>query len=716
MPTRINSTLLYLLNASLVALVALTAADANADEQVLKPNQSKTAIFDGETLNGWQAVPADCASDWQVKNGMIVGTGTQKRLSYLTWNNQKLTNFDLSLSYRLHGKGNTGIEVRSQADPSGKRPLIGYHADLGHPGIGKHILGAWDFHFTNRKEHRCDRGTNLVINLSDEATRTKLVSPIEQKGILHDQWNQVRIVARKNHFKFFINGQLSSEFTDNYTNGQFSQGGIGLQVHDPGMKVEFKDIYLTEVSRPVPDKSPNVLLIAIDDLNDWVGCLGGHPQASSPNIDRLAKRGTLFTNAHCQAPICNPSRTSIMYGLRPSTSGVYMNAPKPWTVTGLKENVTLSRHFAANGYKTYTTGKIYHTSGLPDGDFDVVGPRPGQRLKIDQRLVTPKKEGANGLWDFGAQSYDEKLFQDHQTASWAIDQIQAHETTRRTSANPQTAKPFFMAIGFYRPHVPFYSPKRIFDQIPLDEIELPLVNPNDRDDLPAIASELMVAPAAPDHAWFVKSSNWRRAVQSYLSCIRFTDEQVGRLLDTVYQSPLADNTIVILYSDHGFFLGEKERWAKQSLWERATRVPFIIVQPGGKQGQVCSQPAELLSIYPTLIDLCGLSARDELEGNSLIPLLNDPKATWHHPALTTHGKDNHSVRTDTHRYIRYRDGSEELYDLRSDPNEWTNIANQPEMETLKSKLKKQIPVKNADPAIGPQRQKKNSAKQRSGLQ
>jgi len=720
MPTRINFTLLSLLNASLVALVTLTVADANAnanaDEQFLQPNLSKTAIFDGETLNGWQAVPADCASDWQVKNGMIVGTGTQKRLSYLTWNNQKLTDFDLSLSYRLHGKGNTGIEIRSQADPSGKRPLIGYHADLGHPGIGKHILGAWDFHFTGRKEHRCDRGTNLVINLSDEATRTNLVSPIEQNGILHDQWNQVRIVARKNHFKFFINGQLSSEFTDNYTNGQFSQGGIGLQVHDPGMKVEFKDIYLTEVSTPAPDQSPNVLLIAIDDLNDWVGCLGGHPQASSPNIDRLAKRGTLFTNAHCQAPICNPSRTSIMYGLRPSTSGVYMNAPKPWTVAGLKENVTLSRHFAANGYKTYTTGKIYHTSGLPDGDFDVVGPRPGQRLKIDRRLVTPKKEGANGLWDFGAQSYDEKLFQDHQTASWAIDQIRAHETTRHTSANPQTAKPFFMAIGFYRPHVPFYSPKRIFDQIPLDEIELPLVNPNDRNDLPAIASELMVAPAAPDHAWFVKSSNWRRAVQSYLSCIRFTDEQVGRLLDTIYQSPLADNTIVILYSDHGFFLGEKERWAKQSLWERATRVPFIIVQPGGKQGQVCSQPAELLSIYPTLIDLCGLSPRDELEGNSLIPLLNDPKATWDHPALTTHGKDNHSVRTDAHRYIRYRDGSEELYDLRSDPNEWTNIANQPEMETLKSKLKKQIPVKNADPAIGPQRQKKNRAKQKSGLQ
>ena len=709
MPTRKNSTLFYLLNASLIALVALTAANANADDQFRNSNHGKTAIFDGETLNGWQAVPADCASDWQVKNGVIVGTGTEKRLSYLTWNNQNLTDFDLSLSYRLHGKGNTGIEVRAQSDPSGKRPLIGYHADLGHPGIGKHILGAWDFHFTNRKEHRCDRGTSLVINLSDEATRTKLVSPVQPNDVLPDQWNQVRIVARKNHLKFYINGQLSSEFTDNHSTSQLNHGRIGLQIHDPGMKVEFKDIYLTEVSIPAP-QPPNVLMIAIDDLNDWVGCLGGHPQASSPNIDRLAKRGTLFTNAHCQAPICNPSRTSIMYGLRPSTSGVYMNAPKPWTVAGLKKKVTLSRHFAAHGYKTYTTGKIYHTSGLPEGDFDVVGPRPGQRLKIDQRLIASKKEGANGLWDFGAQLYDENLFQDHQTASWAIDQIQAHQTNKRTSANPEGTKPFFMAIGFYRPHVPFYSPKRIFDQIPLDEIELPLVNPNDRDDLPAIANELMVAPAAPDHAWFVESSNWQRAVQSYLSCIRFTDEQVGRLLDTVFQSKLADNTIVILYSDHGFFLGEKERWAKQSLWERATRVPFIIAQPGGNKGQICSQPAELLSIYPTLIELCGLSPRNELEGNSLAPLLKDPEAIWPHPALTTHGKDNHSVRTSTHRYIRYRDGSEELYDLQNDPNEWNNIASQREMETLKSQLRKQIPFKNAEPAIGPQRRKRNSPK------
>ncbi|NIP98313.1 MAG: sulfatase-like hydrolase/transferase, partial [Akkermansiaceae bacterium] len=199
------------------------------------------------------------------------------------------------------------------------------------------------------------------------------------------------------------------------------------------------------------EQPPNVLLIAIDDLNDWVGCLsapertggGGHPDARTPHIDRLAGRGVLFTNAHCQAPICNPSRTSIMYGLRPSTSGIYLNSPKPWTVPALKGRVTMPRHFAANGYLTLTTGKIYHGSGLPPGDFEVVGPRPGQRIKPDKRLVADLK----GLWDFGAQDYDEELMQDHADATWAINEI-----------GKQHDRPFFLAIGFYRPHVPFYSP------------------------------------------------------------------------------------------------------------------------------------------------------------------------------------------------------------------------------------------------------------------
>ena len=437
---------------------------------------------------------------------------------------------------------------------------------------------------------------------------------------------------------------------------------------------------------------PNVLLIAIDDLNDWVGCLGGHPQARSPNIDRLAKRGTLFTNAHCQAPICNPSRTSILYGLRPSTSGVYMNSPKPWTVPALKDRVTLPRYFAISGYRTYTTGKIYHGSGLPPGDFDVVGPRPGQRINLDKRLVPPTDDGAKGLWDFGGQSYDESLFQDHADATWAIGQMEQHAAAE--------SGPFFLAVGFYRPHVPLYSPMRVFEEIPADAISLPPVKLDDWDDIPAIAPSLTIAPAAPPHEWLVQTGRWKEAVQAYLACVRWTDEQVGRLLDALEASPHANNTVVVLYSDHGFFLGEKQRWAKQSLWERASRVPFIVLAPGIDQGVACSRPVELLSIYPTLIDLCGLPVRSDLEGRNLRPLLNDPQAAWPHVAVTTHGKNNHAARDDRYRYIRYLDGSEELYDLEGDPEEWTNLAGRAEFLDLKLKLAGHFPKVNVDPAPG----------------
>jgi arylsulfatase A-like enzyme len=454
---------------------------------------------------------------------------------------------------------------------------------------------------------------------------------------------------------------------------------------------------LVSLSLAVADQPtrPNVLLIAIDDMNDWVGCLGGHPDAHSPNIDRLGKRGTLFTNAHCQAPICNPSRTSIMYGLRPSSTGVYMNSPKPWTVAALKRRVTMPRHFAAHGYRTYTTGKIYHGSGLPPGDFDVVGPRPGQRIKLDQRLIAPQDDGAKGLWDFGGQAYDEKLFQDYADASWAIDVI---GNASPDDKPPHDEPPFFLAVGFYRPHVPFYAPTRVMKEIPLDSVDLPLVRDDDRDDIPTIAWELTRAPAAPDHQWFVDSGNWRKAVQAYLACIRWTDEQVGRLIAALDASPHANNTIVVLYSDHGFFLGEKQRWAKQSLWERATRVPFIIAAPGMSAGTSCGRPAELLSIYPTLIDLCGLTPRDDLDGVSLRPLLEDPNAPWDQRAVTTHGKHNHAVRDEKYRYIRYANGSEELYDLENDPHEWTNLAGDQSYRELKSKLAKSFPATNADPS------------------
>jgi len=446
---------------------------------------------------------------------------------------------------------------------------------------------------------------------------------------------------------------------------------------------------------PALGAPPNVLLLAIDDMNDWVSCLSGHPDTKTPNIDRLAERGVLFTNAHCQGPICNPSRTSIMFGLRPSTTGIYMNKPTPWTVPAMKQRVTMSRHFAANGYRTFTTGKIYHGSGLMPDDFDVVGPQHRQMIDLDVR----RQKEMSGLWDFGPQSYPEEKFIDHIDATWVIEQL----------GKPQI-KPFFIAAGFYRPHVPFYSPDRVFNSIDPKKLRLPKVKDDDRADLPPGGLKI-AEDGSPNLDWFIERNLWREGVQSYLACIRWTDEQIGRVLDALDKSPFADNTIIVMYSDHGFHLGEKQRWRKATLWERSTHVPFIISAPDKTKGKRCERPAELLSIYPTLIDLCSLEKRGDLDGTSIVPLLDDPAANWKRPAITTLGKDNHAVRTERWRYIRYADSGEELYDHDKDPNEWHNLADKAEHNDLKTELAKWFPKQNADPAR-PTAQPKN--KKRKG--
>lgn len=431
------------------------------------------------------------------------------------------------------------------------------------------------------------------------------------------------------------------------------------------------------------DHRPNVLLIAIDDLNDWVGCLNGHPQAQTPHIDALAKRGTLFSNAHCQAPICNPSRTSVMLGLRPSSTGIYRNRPWFRSTKRNRDRVTLPQYFREHGYETLTTGKIYHGSRVDEASFETVGPRPGQRhKKIDQRLV--QIQGArSGLWDYGAQTYAEEKFADFVDASWAIEQLESKHD-----------KPFFLAVGLYRPHVPWYAPQRFFKQRPLSDVILPVVRDDDRADLPDAAIQLTHNPTPPSHSWFVESGQWRAAVQAYLASTSFTDAQVGRLLAALDASPYAQETIVVLWSDHGFHLGEKQRWAKQSLWERSTRVPFIIRVPGEHQGQRCSKPVELLSLYPTLINLCGLPERNDLEGVDVSPLLRDTNADGDRPAITTYQHNNHAIRSEHFRYIRYADGSEELYDHRNDPHEWRNLAGDPKHQEILSAHAKWLPEKN----------------------
>ena len=422
---------------------------------------------------------------------------------------------------------------------------------------------------------------------------------------------------------------------------------------------------------------PNVLLISVDDLNDWVGCLGGHPQAKTPNIDRLAKRGTLFANAHCQSPVCNPSRASMMTGRYPHTSGVYFLSPDLRAAPVLKNVQTLPEVFAAAGYHTLSVGKIFHSRdsrffqeyGGNNGGF---GPRPKQ--KISQPHGHP-------LWDWGAFPASDDQMPDARAATWAVQKLKQGFD-----------KPFFLAVGFYRPHVPMFAPKEWFDMHPREEIKLPLVKDDDRADLSQYAIDLTnVNHVSPTHDWVKSAGEWDHAVQAYLASCTFADHCVGRVLDALDASEYRKNTIVVLFSDHGFHLGEKQRWAKRTLWEDGTRVPLVIAAPGFPAGTRTNRPAELLDVFPTLLELAGLKADPKQEGQSLAPLLKNSDATWDHPALTSFGPSNYSVRSTRYRYIQYRDGSRELYDHQVDPHEWTNVASDPASQSIIKTLAAHIP-------------------------
>ncbi len=440
----------------------------------------------------------------------------------------------------------------------------------------------------------------------------------------------------------------------------------------------------------------NVLFIAIDDLNDWLGCYGGHPQVKTPRIDSLAGRGVMFSNAHCQAPICNPSRVSMLLGKLPSTTGMYFLAPDFRSVAGTKDEQTIFQRFRQGGYYASTMGKIFHSKVDPASFDHIENSRGWRRGEQKLHYTIP---GSNPLWDWGQVDVPDAEQRDHMTAAWAGAEI------------PKLAKgdqPFFLAVGFHLPHVPIYASKKWFDLYPLDEIELPPTLAGDRDDLPAYSKQLTDNPTAPRHEWMVENDEWRQAVRAYLAANSFVDHLVGMLLDSLDSSEAADNTIIVLWSDHGFHLGEKLRWAKRTLWEETTRVPLIVAGPGRlgiSANAICSRPVGLIDIYPTLLDLCGLPAKADLEGVSIRPLLEDPGTEWTRPALCTFGPNNHSLRSEHWRYTIYDDGSDELYDHRSDPNEWHNLAADPaalsdEQRAAIAFLKKSLPPVNVDPLPG----------------
>jgi arylsulfatase A-like enzyme len=441
------------------------------------------------------------------------------------------------------------------------------------------------------------------------------------------------------------------------------------------------------------DTRPNVLFLAIDDQNDWIGCMGGHPQVKTPHIDALAGRGTLFTNAHCQAPLCNPSRASLLTGLRPSSTGIYGLAPGIREVAQTKQHVTLPETFTKSGWHTFTCGKIYHDGTIRPEDrpreFNVWGPAPpiGRRKEPFAKLPG---EPRHPSMDWGPHPQREEDHGDWQIAQAAVNAIQSAPTD----------KPFFIAAGFRLPHVPCFAPQPWFDLYPDAELKMPPVKEDDRSDLPKFADFLHWKLPEPRLSTLRRSEEWRPLVRAYLASVSFMDAQLGRVIEALDKSGRADNTIIVVWSDHGWHLGEKLITGKNTLWDRSTRVPLIFAGPGVTKGAACKRPVELLDVFPTLLELAALPARADLEGHSLAPHLKDANAPRQRPAVTTHNQGNHAVRTEEWRYIRYADGSEELYDVKADPHEWANLAGDPKRAAVKKDLAGWLPKVDKPPVPG----------------
>lgn len=436
---------------------------------------------------------------------------------------------------------------------------------------------------------------------------------------------------------------------------------------------------------------PNILFISVDDLNDWIEPLGGHPQARTPNLNRLAESGVLFTRAFTPSPSCNPARTALLTGRHTYTSGMYSNY-QYWREV-MPDVVTMPRYFSNNGYWAAGAGKIFHNNMPDPQSWDDYFPSLERHMPSYTRPVPggtvnmPAFEDMYGDFDWAPLDIPDEETGDYQSVQWVIDRLQE-----------EYDRPFFLAAGIYRPHVPWYVPREYFDMFPLESVQLPTLLENDLNDLPERAVEL-AHRGGNYHAHVVAAGQWRQAVQGYLASIAYADMLVGRLLDALEASAYADNTIVVLWSDHGWQLGEKEHWRKFALWDNLARVVLMMRVPPGTPGLPAGTPAgartertvSLMDLFPTLVALSGVPGRPDLDGHSLIPLLEDPESLWDHPAITTYDVGEFSIRTERYRYIRYIDGSEELYDHDSDPDEWTNLADDPAYAEVKEQMAALIP-------------------------
>ncbi len=433
----------------------------------------------------------------------------------------------------------------------------------------------------------------------------------------------------------------------------------------------------------------NVLFLVADDLNCDLGCYGV-PEMKTPNIDRLAARGVRFDHAYCQYPLCSPSRTSFLTGRRPNATGIYTNPGQqnPFAFhfrANLPDTVTLPQLFKNNGWMAVRVGKLYHfgvpndigTSSLDDyfsWDF-VVNPRGRDREEHDRiNSLNPANLGATLSWLADEEGEDA----DHTDGIGATEAVKLLERFKRES------RPFFLAVGFYRPHTPYVAPKKYFDLYPRDQIKIPALSAEDRARQPAPAYVL----ARPEEDAATDEQR-RSAIQGYHAATSFMDAQLGRVVDALDRLGLADNTVIVFLSDHGYHLGDHGLWHKRTLFERGTRVPLIIAVPGtAAKGRVAPGLAELLDLYPTLAALCGLKAPDYLDGKNLSPVLQDPTVTVRDATLMQVRRvgnlDGYAVRSGRWRYIEWDGGKagRQLFDEETDPAEATNLVDVPKMAPL----------------------------------
>ena len=433
---------------------------------------------------------------------------------------------------------------------------------------------------------------------------------------------------------------------------------------------------------------PNVLFIAIDDLNDWIGCLGGHPQTKTPNLDRLASSSMLFTNAHCAAPSCNPSRTAIMTGIAPAKSGLYTNTQPMRDV--LPDAKLLPVLLRESGYTSLGSGKLLHYF-TDAGSWDSYYPEAKTENPIPFTLY-PKSRPVSlpraGSWQYVETDWGPLDATDEE---YGGDSLVANYVGGQLAMNHD--KPFFLACGLYRPHEPWFVPKKYFEPFPLESIQLPPgYKGDDLDDLSAEGKR------RGDNRYFnhiLKHDQWRQGVQGYLAAIHYADAMLGRVLDALDASPHRHNTIVVLWSDHGWHLGEKQHWQKFTGWRACTRVPLMIRVPSLAAG-ACDRPVNLLSLMPTILELTGAPARAGCDGPSLVPLLKNPKADWDHVSVTYLDRPgSFGLSADGWRYIKYHTGDEELYDIKADPHEWTNLAGGPEHRAKLAELRGLAPTEFA---------------------